>query len=252
MKIGAKIYTIATCSSTNDLANAMASKGEEDGTVILADEQTSGRGTKGRSWLSEKGKGLYISVILRPVEKDVTLLPFVAGLAVREALSEVGNLPVMLKWPNDLICRGKKLGGILCEASFLGNSISHAVLGVGLNVSHDREDFPEDIRSRATSLKILLKREFDVHAFLPRLWEIMEEWYGFFRRGKKEQIIRTFEEYSQFSLGDSLIVLTEKKRMTGKYTGIDQQGRLSIRIDGIERRFLAAEILEIKRDIEEG
>ena len=251
MKIGEKIHRVETCSSTNDFANTMALRGEEEGTVIIADEQTSGRGTKGRIWISEKDKGLYFSVILRPSERDLSLLPLVAGLAVRDALSETGDLPVKLKWPNDLICRGKKLGGILCEASFLGNAISHAILGVGLNVHHVREDFPVNFRSQATSLKILLNDDFDVRTFLIKLWKILDEWYGFFKEGKKAQIIRAFEEYSEFSAGERLVVQTEKKRMKGEYRGIDLRGRLLLQTQGFERPFLAAEVLKIKKDFEE-
>jgi len=252
MKIGEKILRVESCSSTNDLANAMALQGEEAGTVIIAEEQTAGRGTRGRVWHSEKALGLYFSVILRPRKRDMSLLPLVAGLAVRDALSETEELPVVLKWPNDLICGGKKLGGILCEASFLGNAISHMVLGVGLNVNHDREDFPANFRSQATSLKILLKKEFDVQTFLFKLWEILDDWYCFFQEGKKIQIIKAFEEHSVFSLGDSLVVSTEKKRIMGEYRGIDLQGCLLLRAQGIERSFLAAEVLEIKKGFEEG
>lgn len=251
MKIGAKIIEVETCSSTNDLANAMALEGEEEGTVIIAGEQTAGRGTRGRVWFSEKEKGLYLSVILRPAVKDLSLLPLVAGLAVMGALKETVNLPVLLKWPNDLICRGKKLGGILCEASFLGNEISHAVLGVGLNVNHDEESFPAQIRSQATSLKILLAKELDSQAFLYKLWPVLDDWYRFFREEKKPQIIRAFEESSEFFLGDRLTVITEKTKMTGEYMGIDLRGCLLLRTQGIERSFLAPEVLGIKKEIRE-
>lgn len=250
-KIGEKILRVESCSSTNDLANAMALQGEEEGTVIIAEEQTAGRGTKGRVWYSERALGLYISIILRPLEKDLSLLPLVAGLAVRDALAEIEDLPVELKWPNDLICGGKKLGGILCESSFLGNVISHAVLGVGLNVSHDGEDFPANIRSRATSLKILLKKDFDVQNFLSKLWEILDDWYGFFQEGKKVQIIRAFEDHSVFAPGDTIFVNTGEKRITGEYIGIDLKGCLLLRVRGSERSFLAAEVLDIEKNFEE-
>jgi len=251
MKIGAKIIQVKSCSSTNDLANAMALEGEEEGTVIIAEEQTAGRGTKGRVWFSGMKKGLYLSVILRPGVKDLSLLPLAAGLALRDALSEIAKLPVSLRWPNDLICRGGKLGGILCEASFLGNEISHAVLGVGLNVNHDEESFPVQIRSQATSLKILHAKEFDARPFLFKLWQIMDDWYRIFLAGKKAQIIRAFEEFSEFSPGDRLTIITEKTKMTGEYLGIDLGGRLLLRLQGVERSFLAPEILGIKKEIGE-
>jgi BirA family biotin operon repressor/biotin-[acetyl-CoA-carboxylase] ligase len=247
MKIGEKILRVESCSSTNDLANAMALQGEEEGTVVIADEQTEGKGTKGRTWYSEKNKGLYLSIILRPQRRDMSLLPLVAGLAARDTLAEKEDLPAKLKWPNDLICAGKKLGGILCEASFLGNNISHVILGMGLNVFHDGGDFPANIRNQATSLKILLGKNIDVEAFLSILWKIMDDWYGFFLGEKDAQIIRAFEEFSVYSAQDAIAVHTEKKRITGEYRGIDIQGRLLLRTQGIDRSFLASEVLEIQK-----
>ncbi len=247
MKIGAKILRVESCSSTNDLANAMALRGEEEGTVVIAGEQTDGRGTKGRTWYSKKDKGIYLSVILRPQRRDMSLLPLVAGLAVRDALAEIEDLHARLKWPNDIIFAGKKLGGILCEASFLGNTISHAIMGMGLNVFHDEEDFPANIRTQATSLRILLEKDIDIEAFLSKLWKILGDWYGFFLEEKDVQIIRAFEEFSVYSVQDTVAVHTEQKKITGEYRGIDLRGRLILRTQGTERSFLASEVLEIQK-----
>ncbi len=251
MKIGKKIHRVESCSSTNDLASELALQGEEEGTAIIAEKQTKGRGTKGRFWHSKKAMGLYFSVILRPGKRDMSLLPLAAGLALRDALSETEGLPVELKWPNDLIYAGKKLGGILCEASFLGNEISYVILGIGLNVNQDEEDFPEAFRSHATSLKILLKKCIDADIFLSKLWKILDDWYGFCLEGKEAQIVRAFQEVSVFSIGEAVVVNTAKKRITGKYMGIDPHGRLLLQVRGIERSFLAAEVLEIKKESKE-
>jgi len=247
VKIGEKILRIESCSSTNDHANQLALQGEKEGTIIIAKEQTEGRGTKGRTWYSASQKGLYLSVILRPKRRDMSLLPLAAGLAVRDALSEAEGLPVRLKWPNDLICKGKKLGGILCEASFIGNQISHVILGIGINLSHERDDFPEEFRAQATSLKLLLRKEIDKDFFLSKLWEILGDWYNFFLQGKDVQIIRVFEEYSIFSSGEKLTVETEKERFKGEYRGHDLRGRLLLATGERERSLLAAEVVEIKR-----
>lgn len=247
MKIGKKILLIESCSSTNDLANEKALQGEEEGTVIIAEEQKAGRGTKGRKWFSIGKKGLYISIILRPGRSDLSLLPLAFGLAVKDALFEAERLDVKLKWPNDLVHTGKKLGGLLCEASFLGNQMSHVTLGIGINLNHDQEDFPEEFRSRATSLKLLLNKEIDRDVFLSNLWEILDDWYHFFLRRKDAQIIRSFEECSIFSLGEELIVQTENERFRGEYRGLDLQGRLLLVDGGQERSLLAAEIIEVRK-----
>lgn len=251
MKIGEKTLRIESCSSTNDFANELALQGEKEGTIIIAEEQTAGRGTKGRKWYSASQKGLYLSVILRPQRRDLSLLPLVAGLAVRDALFEAEGLQVRLKWPNDLLCKSKKLGGILCEASFIGNEMSHVILGIGINLSHKREDFPQEFRSQATSMKLLLRKELDKEILLSKLWEILDDWYNFFLQGKDIQIVRAFEEHSVFSCGEKLTVETEKEIINGEYRGLDLQGRLLLATGKRERALLAAEVLEIKRGAKE-
>jgi len=158
MEIGAKINRIKSCSSTNDLAKEMALSGEEEGTVVISEEQTKGRGMKGRKWYSARRKGIYLSVILRPPHSNISLLPLVAGLAVTDAVFDSAGLRIKLRWPNDLIWGKKKLGGILCEGGFLGDRINYAILGIGLNVNHGRGDFPEEIRHQATSLKLYQRK----------------------------------------------------------------------------------------------
>lgn len=246
MKIGKRIVRVESCSSTNDLAHEMALQGEEEGTVIMAWEQIEGRGTKGRQWHSPGGKGLYFSVILRPCKRDLSLLPLVMGLAVREALLESEGLSVRLKWPNDLVCTGKKLGGILCEASFRGNDVSHVVLGIGINLSHAPDDFPEEFRHKATSLQLELDRETERENFLSQLWRILGDWYSLFLRGKDAQIIKVFEESSAFSAGEEIIVKTEKEKIRGEYRGIDLKGRLLLHVGKREQSFLAAEVMETR------
>jgi BirA family biotin operon repressor/biotin-[acetyl-CoA-carboxylase] ligase len=247
MKIGERIVRVTSCSSTNDLANEMALGGEEEGTVILAEEQLEGRGTKGRRWYSAGGKGLYFSVILRPLSRDMSLLPLAMGLAVRDALIESAGLPVSLRWPNDLVYHGKKLGGILCEASFKGNEPGHVVLGVGINLTHTEADFPEEFRAKATSLRLELDREIDREDLMLRLWRILGEWYVFFVQGKKAQIVKAFEEASFFSAGERVRVQTEEGSIAGTYLGIDLEGRFHLRVGKKERSLLAAEVIEMKK-----
>lgn len=247
MKIGERIVRVETCTSTNDLAHEMALQGEREGTVIMAEEQRRGRGTKGRQWYSPAGKGLYFSVILRPRKRDLSLLPMAMGLAVREALLESEGLSARLKWPNDIVCSGKKLGGLLCEASFRGNEANYVALGVGINVNQTQDDFPEEFRKRATSLRLQLHREIDRENFLSKLCRILDDWYNLFLQRKDAQIIRIFEECSAFSAGEKIMVGTEKERIVGEYRGVDLQGRLILRVEKGERSFLAAEVMEIKK-----
>jgi BirA family biotin operon repressor/biotin-[acetyl-CoA-carboxylase] ligase len=143
-----RVICHAEIDSTNAEALRLAAAGEPAGAVVVADAQTSGRGRLGRSWWSEPGTALLTSWLLRPAlePERFPLLAIVAGVAAARAASVAGGLEVRLKWPNDLVVEGRKLGGILCESDGKGA----AVVGLGVNVR--QEDFPDDIRDTATSI----------------------------------------------------------------------------------------------------
>ena len=242
MKIGTRIRWLKICPSTNDLARELAIAGEEEGTVVMAEEQTKGKGTRGRSWYSPQKKGLYASVILRPLKPAISLLPLVAGLAVREAVFESLGIRLRLKWPNDLIWEDKKLGGILCESGFLGNRLSYVILGIGLNINHDIEDFPPEIRPQATSLKLIKGKDIEVNEILLRLWPALNGWYQLFLRGEEKKIVASFEQSSALALGEKIRVITEKGEFEGLFKGIDSFGGLILEERGREKSFFSAQI----------
>lgn len=246
MAIGAKIIRVKSCSSTNDLAKELAHSGEAEGTVVLAQEQTVGKGTKGRSWFSVKGKGLYFSVILYPPHLDLSLLPLLAGLAAREAILASLGFQVALKWPNDLVWEGKKLGGILCESGFLGDQVTYAVLGLGLNVNHEKNDFPGDIRPKATSLKIAKGADVDPEEVLRALWPALDLWYSQFRHGRGGKIVRAFQDASVISLGSEVTIIAGEKEVAGIYRGIDSRGGLILEVQRKRNSFFSAEIIRLK------
>lgn len=252
MKIGAKIRWIKSCTSTNDLAKAMVLEGEGEGTVAISDEQTQGKGTKGRSWHSARKKGLYLSIILKPSLADISLLPLVAGLAATEAIFKSAGIRIRLKWPNDLVWGKKKLGGILCESSFSGERVNYVILGIGLNVSHEKSDFPEEIRQQATSLRLILKKDVDKKTILQNLWCSLDYWYEKLLNNEREKITSEFQEYSILSLGENFSVITERGEVTGIYAGIDLQGRLILERERKKRALYSAEIKTIKNDNMEG
>ena len=251
MKIGAKILRVKSCSSTNDLAKELAISGEKEGTAVISDEQTKGRGMKGRSWYSAPKKGLYLSVILRPTHSNISLLPLVAGLAVIDAVFDSVGIRVRLKWPNDLIWGKKKLGGILCEGGFLGNKVNYVILGIGLNMNHGRDDFPEEIRHQATSLKLITKEDMDENIILRNLWLALNHWYGQFLLGEYKKIVSYFKENLILPLGKEMIVLTERGEVSGIYRGIDSQGGLILESRGERRTFFSAEIKTIRNNKKE-
>jgi BirA family biotin operon repressor/biotin-[acetyl-CoA-carboxylase] ligase len=245
MTIGAIIHSLSTCPSTNDLAKRLAREGSAEGTVVLADEQTQGRGTKGRSWHSPRGLGLYASVILRPRRADLSLLPLAAGVACVEAIREAAGLEAALEWPNDIVWKGRKLGGILCEGEFLGNKVSFAVLGIGINLCQKKRDFPAVLRPEATSLRLALGREVERAAVEKALWPALDHWYTSWVRGRKEEIVRAYESRLVISLGSAVEVRRESGPLRGVLRGLDFQARLRLEKDGQEILLSPAEILAI-------
>jgi len=245
MTIGTIIHSFSSCPSTNDLAKRLAQEGSAEGTVIIAEEQTGGRGTKGRSWYSPRGRGLYASVILRPRRADLSLLPLMAGVACVEAIGEATGLQAALEWPNDIVWKRRKLGGILGEGEFLGNVVSFAVLGIGLNLNQRRDDFPAALRKTAASLRIALDREVDKEGIEKALWPALSSWYTAWVRGRREEIVRAYESKLIIPVGTAVDVRREGGGVKGIFRGIDLRARLKIEDKGKIVLLSPAEILAI-------
>ncbi|MBN2408489.1 MAG: biotin--[acetyl-CoA-carboxylase] ligase [Candidatus Aminicenantes bacterium] len=245
MIIGAIVHLFSSCASTNDLAKRLAREGSPEGTVVMAGEQTAGKGTKGRSWHSPPGQGLYVSVILRPRRSDLSLLPLAAAVGCVEAIRKATGLEAALGWPNDIIRDGRKLGGILCESDFLGNKVDHSILGIGLNIGQEKEDFPVPLRQTATSLRIALGREVERAALETALWGGLERWYAAFTRGRRDEIVQAYESKLTIPSGAVVEIRKEGAKLTGLFRGIDVRARLRLERDGEIRLLSPAEIVAI-------
>ena len=217
-----------SCSSTNDEAEKLARKGAPEGTVVFSREQTRGRGRKERRWVSYKGKGLYMSVLLRPPHAEVQLLSILAGIAVCDAVYDLTGVRLQIKWPNDLIWEQKKVGGILIEGTFLGDCLSYAVLGIGMNMAHREKDFPENIRKRSVSLRMITKKMIESEALLKKICSSLNDRYKMFLEEDYKTILSSFLNHSVFPPGAAIKVRSDKRSITGIFKGIDQQGRLLI------------------------
>lgn len=150
------LHPFLSVGSTNDVARALAEAGAPAGTAVIAEEQRAGRGRGGRHWVSPPGLGIWLSVVLRPAELPAPgLLPLRVGLAAAAALDAFARPGrVEVKWPNDLLVAGRKLGGILCEGSWDAEGVSFVVAGIGVNAAHVPGDFPAVLREHATSLRM--------------------------------------------------------------------------------------------------
>jgi BirA family biotin operon repressor/biotin-[acetyl-CoA-carboxylase] ligase len=232
MPFGAVVRRFETVPSTNDAARALALEGAAHGTAVLAREQTSGRGTKGRAWHSPAGLGLYTSFILRgPAGGAVPfphLVPLAAGLAASDAILETAGLETRLKWPNDILHDGKKLGGILCEGVDAGAPGGFAIVGIGLDVGHGAADFPEELRATATSLRLAGSRVPGIETLWRALCGTLERWYNVLTRGDKEAVVEAFGSRSAFARGAAVSIETDADRFEAEYLGLDPDGRLVV------------------------
>lgn len=232
MPVGATVHRLESVSSTNDAARVLARKGAEHGAAVLAREQTRGRGTKGRSWHSPAGLGLYASFILRgPAGGAVPsphLVPLAAGLAAADAVRETAAVETGLKWPNDVVFEGKKLGGILSEGVSGAAGGDFVVVGIGLNVNNGSADFPEELRASSTSVKLAGGRTVPVEAVFAALCRALDRWYNVLARGDKEAVARAFEARPAFPRGAAVRVETAGGVFEAEYRGLDAEGRLVV------------------------
>jgi BirA family biotin operon repressor/biotin-[acetyl-CoA-carboxylase] ligase len=173
--VGKKVLVFPSLPSTNDIAKREAKRGAREGTVILAEEQTAGRGRLKRAWLSPQGS-IALSVILHPTPAQLPALIMVASLAVAHCIEKVADLKTQIKWPNDVLIKGKKVCGILVESDVRGSSVDYAVIGIGLNVNLKTTDFP-DIAATATSLSQELGKELSLPEIIGCLLVEVENLY---------------------------------------------------------------------------
>jgi len=224
INLGKKIYIFESCTSTNDLAKKKAEEGEEEGTVIWAKEQTAGRGREGRKWISKKNKGLYFSIILRPLISSTSLFTFLGAISFIEVIKKKFNLEIKLKWPNDLIYERRKLGGILGEGAYKGNKLCYLILGFGINTNYRIRDFPQEMRKKVTSLKIILNKEIENQKLLMALLEKINFLYN--SNFIEKELIFFVNRYSFFKKGERIKVKTSRDIIEGEYKGINKDGAL--------------------------
>jgi BirA family biotin operon repressor/biotin-[acetyl-CoA-carboxylase] ligase len=231
--------------STNDAAKALARAGAPAGTVVTADAQTSGRGTKGRAWDSPPGLGLYASIVLQPPAEALALLPLAAGLAARAAVERSAGVEARLRWPNDLEWEGRKLGGILCESGFTGAVLDFSVVGIGINVGQAKDDFPAELRDRAVSLRMAAGRSVDVEAVLGALLPALDEWTARLAAEGGAAIAAAFSAQAVPAIGGGIVLDRGEGPFGARYEGIAPDGALLVSTDSGPRRFLSAEIIRV-------
>ncbi len=201
--VGREIYYFDSIDSTNIKAKDLAYNNEADGTVVIAEEQNQGRGRLGRNWSSPKKMGIWMSIILKPqIEpQDAVKVTQVAAAAVWKAIAQMG-IKTQIKWPNDIVLNGKKICGILTEMSGELNRLNYLVVGIGINTNTNKEDFPEEIRNMATSIKAETSKEMERKKLLASVLNNFEALY--------DQLI------NHSSIEEALIICKENSALIGK------------------------------------
>ncbi len=250
--LGSRVLYFPVASSTNDLAAKLAGQGTPDGTLIVAGQQTAGRGRGGHHWYSPPGAGLYVSVVLDALQGHVGdwvhALTLATGVAMAEGLHAASGLPVVIKWPNDLVMapagtvRGaRKLAGILAEAQSEAGTLSHVIVGIGVNVGPAA--WPPEISSRVTSLEEELGRAVDPSLVLGTSLARLGTWVRRLRAGHTAVVRTRWQQLAVGATGATVEIAHPEGPRRGVTCGIDNDGALLVRHSAGTERVLGGEVI---------
>lgn len=238
-----RIIEYKNVSSTNDLCKTMLRRGEKEGTVVLAEEQTRGRGRRKHSWLSLKGLGLYMSVLYRPVDSaSAFAFALFPALALCNAIQNHCGVRCCLKWPNDILYNGHKIGGVLSESVFSQNHLMGLVIGIGVNLYHHRADLAA-LPVKAASIYSITQKKPDKMAFLH---EILNQTSRFYEQGRLTVDVKSICKEWNRMCGHLYQTITLKKdrfQVQGIFKGITANGGAIVNINGKDSIHYAADVL---------
>ena len=241
--INYSIHYVGGCSSTQDIADALAREGGPEGLVVIAEEMSEGRGRLGRKWVAGRG-GVWLTMLLRPLMlKGLQLISLGAGVAVAEALRELYGVNVGLKWPNDVLAEGKKLCGILVEGRVEADRIHYLLVGVGINVNNE---IPKHLKAKAVSLKELLGTAVPRVPLLTLLLGKFATIYEALKRGDHEYVLSRWRKLS-LTLGKEVKVITPSEVIEGTAINVGEDGSLILKADGSLRRVYAGDVVHLRQ-----
>lgn len=227
--------------STNTLLKELAGEGEKEGKVLIAEEQTGGRGRLGRKFYSPAKTGIYMSILLRPklTVDDALFITTSAAAAVAEAIESVTGCEASIKWVNDIYCNGKKVCGILTEAGvdFEGGGLEYCIVGIGINVARPLEDFPEELKDIADGIFETRLYSSDLRSRLAA--EILNRFWGYYKEFHNKNFIKEYRERS-FLIGREISVLMGDKQEKATALDIDERARLIVKLTNGEIKALSS------------
>ena len=226
--VGSEIVCLSEVDSTNTRAKRLAEEGYPSGTLVVAEQQNSGRGRRGRGWEAPQGAGIYMTLILKPeIEPDnASMLTLVAALAVSAAVRNLTGRPAGIKWPNDIVMSGKKICGILTEMSAQVDYVNHVVIGIGINVHN--KSFPEELSQMATSLYLETGKRYNRADLIEEVWEQFEHYYDIFMQ--TQDLDGLTGEYNDHlvNMYQEVRVQDSKEPFDGRAMGITARGELMV------------------------
>ena len=248
--LGKEIYYFKTIDSTNHYSKKIAADGCKEGTLVVAGNQTSGRGRLGRIWESQDQKGIWMSIILKPeiLPSHIQIITLAASIAVVSGIKEATGISAGIKWPNDIILDGKKVCGILTEMSSEPDRVNYIILGIGINVNQNMDDFNLELRDKAISLKMHkcaksisdedIRRSDIIKAILLKLEELYENIKG----GKTDVVLNEWKDAS-ITLGKEIKVVSKDSEYIGIAIDITDEGKLVVQSsNGIIHEFISGEV----------
>jgi len=231
--IGQKVVSFSETDSTNVQARRLAENGALEGTVVIAEQQSSGRGRLGRRWESPFGVNIYCSVILRPeipIQK-APQLTFLSAVAVAETLNKNCSLSAEVKWPNDILVKGAKISGLLNEMSAETEKIHFVILGIGINLNMTADQFPDELNYPATSALIETGKTIDRQQFLQTFLQYLDSYYAEFLERGFAPIRRRWESLSGI-MNLQVEVDQGGEKLQGTVVGLDSEGALRLQLEG--------------------
>jgi BirA family biotin operon repressor/biotin-[acetyl-CoA-carboxylase] ligase len=228
-----------TVESTMDVAAAAAADGASAGRIVIANQQTAGRGRRGHTWSSPPGAGLYFSCLARPT-RHLDVITLAAGVGVRDGIAAATGLRAELKWPNDLLIGSRKLAGLLAEGHHLATPAAAVVIGVGVNLGPAA--YPPDVASRATDLQTEAGRELSRFGVFAAVLEHLADALQTLEAGDAGGILRRWRDASPLAVGAAVRWLKDGVEMQGVTEGIDDSGALLVRTSSALERVVAGEL----------
>lgn len=244
-RYGRQISHYDTCESTQLIAHDFAQNGAPDGALIVSEEQTGGKGRLSRPWSSAAHKGIWMSLIVRPalLPQQAPQMTLVAAVAIVRAIEEVVNIEATIKWPNDILLAGKKVTGILTELQSDPDRVKAIIIGIGMNINHDENDFSEELRSIATSLKIASGHEIDRAKLIAEILSFLELYTNMYEKHGFGPIKLLWEGYSN-TAGKRIRAVMLNETIEGLALGISDEGLLEVKLeDGSIRGIYSADIV---------